>query len=120
MHDDRTTERSIGCALRVSNALGVGFIEKVYENALVLELRRAGLKVEQQKPLQVFYGDVIVGEFAVDMLVNDSVRLELKAAKCIDEIHEAQLLNYLKASGLHLGLLLNFGMPRLGIKRMVL
>ena len=114
------TERIIGCAIKVSNTLGVGFLEKVYENALVVEPARAGLKVEQQKPIQVSYEGVIVGEFGADIIVNGSVILELKAAKIIDPVHQAQLLNYLKATGLKVGLILNFGTPRLGIKRMVL
>ena len=114
------TERIIGCAIKVSNTLGVGFLEKVYENALVVELARAGLLVEQQKPIQVSYEGVIVGELGADIIVNGSVILELKAAKIIDPVHQAQLLNYLKATGLKVGLILNFGTPRLGIKRMVL
>ena len=114
------TERIIGCAIKVSNTLGVGFLEKVYKNALVVELARAGLLVEQQKPIQVSYEGVIVGEFGADIIVNGFVILELKAAKIIDPVHQAQLLNYLKATGLKVGLILNFGTPRLGIKRMVL
>ena len=114
------TERIIGCAIKVSNTLGVGFLEKVYENALVVELARAGLLVEQQKPIQVSYEGVIVGEFGADIIVNGFVILELKAAKIIDPVHQAQLLNYLKATGLKVGLILNFGTSRLGIKRMVL
>jgi GxxExxY protein len=117
---EEVTERIIGCAIKVSNTLGVGFLEKVYENALVVELARAGLGVEQQKPIQVSYEGVIVGEFGADIIVNGSVILELKAAKIIDPVHQAQLLNYLKATGLKVGLILNFGTPRLGIKRMVL
>jgi GxxExxY protein len=95
-------------------------LEKVYENALMVELARAGLAVEQQKPIKVSYEGVLVGDFAADIIVNGSVVLELKAAKMIDEIHQAQLLNYLRATGLRVGLILNFGTPRLGIKRMVL
>jgi GxxExxY protein len=117
---EEVTERIIGCAIRVSNSLGVGFLEKVYENALVVELARAGLAVEQQKRIQVNYQCVIVGEFGADIVVNGSLSLELKAAKIIDPVHQAQLLNYLKATGLKIGLILNFGTPRLGIKRMVL
>jgi GxxExxY protein len=106
--------------MKVSNTLGVGFLEKVYENALVVELARAGFAVEQQKPIKVSYEGVIVGDFAGDIVVNGTVILELKAAKIIDEIHKAQLLNYLRATGLKVGLILNFGTSRLGIKRMVL
>jgi len=114
------TEKIIGCAMKVSNTLGVGYLEKVYENALVVELARAGLSVEQQKPLKVTYEGVIVGDFAADIIVNASVLIELKAAKIIDQTHQAQLLNYLRATGIKIGLILNFGTSRLGVKRMVL
>ena len=118
---NETTERIIGCAYTVQNVLGVGFLEKVYENALAHELRKAGdLRVEQQKPLRVVYDGIVVGEYAADLVVGDSVIVELKAAKAIDEIHEAQMLNYLKATGVKVGLILNFGTPTLGIKRMIL
>jgi|ERR1700730_1138029 len=117
---EEVTERIIGCAMKVSNTLGVGFLEKVYENALMVELARAGLAVEQQKPIKVSYEGVLVGDFSADIIVNGSVILELKTAKVIDGIHQAQLLNYLRATGLRVGLILNFGTPRLGIKRMVL
>lgn len=104
----------------VSNALGNGFFEKVYENALAIELRKKGLKAEQQKHMSVIYSGTVVGEYAADILVNSKVILELKAARVIEKIHEAQLLNYLKATGLQIGLILNFGTPKLGIRRMVL
>lgn len=90
---EELTERIIGCAMKVSNTLGVGFLEKVYENALVVELARTGLAVEQQKPIKVSYEGVIVGDFGADIIVDGSVILELNAAKMIDEIHQAQLLN---------------------------
>jgi GxxExxY protein len=114
------TEKIIGCAMKLSNTLGVGYLEKVYENALVVELARAGLSVEQQKPLKVTYEGVIVGDFAADIIVNGSVLLELKAAKLIDQTHQARLLNYLRATGIKIGLILNFGTSRPGIKRMML
>ena len=120
MDTDNLTEIIIGCAMKVSNTLGVGFLEKVYENALAVELRRAGLAAEQQKPISVAYEGVIVGDYCADIVVNVQVILELKAVKFIDDIHKAQLLNYLKATGLRVGLILNFGTPTLGIKRMVL
>ncbi len=116
---DKVTERIAGCAYKVCNTLGCGFVEKVYENALVLELKKSGLKVEQQRNVNVLYDGVVVGEFAADLLVEDRVIVELKAAKALDEVHVAQCLNYLKASGLHVGLLLNFGRPRLELKRIV-
>jgi GxxExxY protein len=117
---DQLTGRIIGCAMMVSNTLGVGFLEKVYENALAIEVRAAGLVAEQQKLLKVVYRDLVVGEFAADILVNGLVILELKAASAISEAHQAQLLNYLKATGLGVGLILDFGTARLGVKRMVL
>ena len=113
------SEQVIGAAFRVSNALGNGFVEKVYENALAMELRDADLKVEQQKPLRVFYNRSLVGEFACDILVEDCVMIELKAATVLDDVHFAQCLNYLKASGLRLCLLLNFGHPKLEIRRVI-
>jgi GxxExxY protein len=113
------TETIIGCAFRVANGLGVGFLEKVYENALFHELRKAGLQVEQQKAIQVEYDGVIVGNYVADLLVENEVIVELKAVKSIDDIHLAQCLNYLHATGLKVALILNFGTPRLGVKRVV-
>jgi GxxExxY protein len=114
------THLIIGCAMQVSNTLGTGFLEKVYENALAIELRKAGLKIEQQKNLLVHYDGQVVGEYCADIVVNDCVLLELKAVKSLDPAHQAQLLNYLKATGLKIGLILNFGSPRLAVKRMML
>jgi GxxExxY protein len=114
------SEAIIGCAYRVSNALGAGFIEKVYENALALELRAIGLDVAQQQGIAVRYQDTIVGDFTYDLLVERAVLIELKAAKALEEAHIAQCLNYLRATGLHLCLLLNFGKPRVEIRRVVL
>jgi GxxExxY protein len=120
MHTDKVTESIISCGMKVSNALGAGFLEKVYENALVIELNKAGLKTEQQKKIAVMYEGVVVGDYYADVLVNDQVIVEVKALKEIDESHHAQLLNYLKATGIWVGLILNFGTSRMGIKRMVL
>jgi GxxExxY protein len=114
------SNRIIGCALTVFRALGTGFLEKVYENALVYELRNSGLTVLQQHLMVVRYDGIVVGEYTVDLLVEHTVLVELKTARAIDEIHRAQCLNYLKATGLHLCLLRNFGKPRLEIKRIVL
>ncbi len=102
------TEKIIGAAFRVHNRLGQGFLEKVYENALAEELRTLGLKIEQQKSLKVLYGGKPVGDFVADLLVEKSVLVELKAVKSIDQSHENQLLNYLKSSGIEVGLLINF------------
>ena len=114
------SRRIIGCALTVLHTLGTGFLEKVYEDALLHELRKAGLAVSQQHPTLVQYDRIVVGQYAVDLLVEHTVLVELKVAKAIDEILIAQCLNYLKATGLHLCLLFNFGRPRLEIKRIVL
>lgn len=112
------TEKVIGCSYTVSNTLGAGFLEKVYENALFHELQKAGLKVLQQHPVQVLYDGIVVGEYVADLIVEDCVIVELKSVKALDEIHQMQCLNYLKATGLHLCLLLNFGSRRVEIKRL--
>lgn len=104
------TSAIIGAFYDVYNELGFGFLEKVYENALVLELRRRGFKVVQQAPIPVWYRDAKVGEYYADLLVNNCVILELKAAETLAPEHEAQLLNYLKATCIQVGLLLNFGL----------
>jgi len=116
--NDPMTERIIGCAFKVANALGHGFLEKVYENALAHELRKAGLEVAQQHGLEVHYDGVLVGEFVVDLLVEGRVLVELKAVAGILDVHVAQSLNYLKASGRPLCLLFNFG-PSLQVRRLV-
>jgi GxxExxY protein len=108
----------IGRAFQVQNTLGVGFLEKVYENALALELREAGLGVQQQYAMEVRYKQAVVGAYTTDLLVQNTILVELKAVKALDSIHEAQCINYLKATGLPLCLLLNFGQPRLEIKRL--
>ena len=117
---NQLTEHVIGAAYRVMNTLGAGFLEKVYENALALELRRNGLHAVQQPPLNVFYAGEVVGEYIADMIVEQTLLIELKACKQIDEIQKAQCINYLKATNLSICLLLNFGTPRLGIKRLVI
>lgn len=107
-HSD-VTEKIIGAFFKVYNKLGYGFSEKVYENALAFEVRKFGLNVEQQQPISVFYEGQIIGEYVTDLVVNDVVIVETKAARTLVEEHEAQLLNYLKASHIEVGLLLNFG-----------
>lgn len=113
------TERIIGCAYAVGNTLGSGFLEKVYENALAHELGKAGLRIQQQKELLVYYDGIVVGEYAADLIVEELVIVELKAAKALDKIHMAQCLNYLKATGMRICLLINFGGPRVEVKRIV-
>ena len=110
------TEAIIGCAYRVGSFLGSGFLEKCYENALAHELRKCGLRVLQQVPLHVWYDDVVVGDFIADLIVEDSIVVELKAIERLDTIHTAQCINYLTATKLHLCLLINFS-RRVEIKR---
>jgi GxxExxY protein len=117
---DRLTEKIIRCAHEVSNELGAGFLEKVYENALALELHRANVKISQQHSLPVLYKAVLVGDYIADLVIEEAVIVELKAVKALDEIHAAQCLNYLKATKIAVCLLLNFGKPRLEIRRIVL
>lgn len=107
----------IGSAFTALNALGVGLLGKVYENALAYEIRRRGLTVEQQRVVRIHYDGVIVGEYFADMIVEDRLIVELKVARAFEDAHTAQCLTYLKAIGLPLGLLLNFGKTRLEIKR---
>jgi GxxExxY protein len=114
---DRITEPVIGSAFQVLNTLGVGFLEKVYENALAHELRKRGLDVEQQHGVTIIYDGVVVGAYNVDLLVEGTLIVELKAVKALDDAHTAQCLNYLKATGLRFCLLLNFGRSRLEIQR---
>ncbi len=114
------TEKIIGCAYKVANELGCGFLEKVYENALVYEIGKLGLKVEQQKQVKVFYDKVEVGFYETDLVVQDTVLVELKGVKNLDEAHKAQCLNYLKATKLKICLLINFGNPRVEVKRFIL
>ena len=100
--------------------MGVGFLEKVYKNALLIELANAGLQAEKEKQIQVLYKNQVVGDYFADILVNQQVIIETKAVQSLNEIYQAQLLNYLKAKNLPLGLLINFGTPKVQIKRMVL
>jgi GxxExxY protein len=113
------TQLIIGRALAVSNTLGAGFLEKNYENALAHELRKASLEVSQQQNIIVYYDNIIIGTYAADLLVENAILIELKAVRALDPAHKAQCLNYLKATGLSLCLLINFGSPRLEIKRVV-
>lgn len=111
------TQRIIGCAYRVHNALGCGFLEKVYENALVHEMKKNGLCVQQQVPIHVLYDGVTVGNYVADVIAERCVLLELKHVDKLDSIIQAQCLNYLRATRLHICLLLNFAKPELEIKR---
>ena len=109
MKHQKLTSAIINCAYKVHNTLGYGFLETVYQNALLIELTKAGLHVEKEKRIKVFYNDHLVGEYAADILVEDNVILELKSVKDLHPAHSAQLINYLKATGIEIGLLINFG-----------
>ncbi|MBT3057540.1 MAG: GxxExxY protein [gamma proteobacterium symbiont of Ctena orbiculata] len=116
---EAVSKRVIGCGYEVSNELGAGFFEAVYENALCLELERQGLAFERQKYLEVGYKDHIVGHYVADIVVENLLLVELKALSTLTKEHDAQVMNYLRATGLSVGLLLNFGTPRLGVRRLV-
>ncbi|MEJ7827799.1 MAG: GxxExxY protein [Segetibacter sp.] len=107
-HED-LSNKIIKAFYKVYNTLGYGFLEKVYENALSFELKQQGLFVEKQKKIEVYYLEQLVGEYYADLIVNELVILELKAHECLLEEHENQLINYLKATNVEVGLLLNFG-----------
>ena len=107
--DQELTERIIGCAYRVHNALGAGFLEKVYENAMAVELETQGIAFRKQAPLAVRYLGQVVGEYFADMLIEERVICEFKADDHLSKIHECQLVNYLMATGIETGLLINFG-----------
>ena len=117
MESEELTKKIIQCAFKVSNTLGSGFLEKVYENALAHEIRKTGLSAEQQYPISVIYDGVVVGEYIADIVVNDIVLVELKVVKEIDNMHKAQCINYLKATGLKVCLLINFGQQKTQVKR---
>lgn len=116
MTDDELTHNVIGAAYKVHNQLGAGFLEKVYENALRLELNKQGLEVEQQVPIAVYYENEIVGDYYADLWVEKRIIVEIKAVQSLTTNHEVQLVNYLTATGLDTGLLLNFG-PSVQVKR---
>lgn len=109
-----------GAVYEVNKKLGAGFLEKVYENALLIELHSRGLKAESQVPIKVYYKEQMVGDFYADIVVADRIILELKAVESLSNAHVAQLLNYLKASNHNLGLLINFTHPKAVIKRFIL
>lgn len=109
LHND-LTKKIIRAYYNVYNELGHGFLEKVYENAMLVELRRLGLSVVQQQSIKVYYQEELVGNYFADLLIEGKVIVELKAAEGLSEAHEAQLINYLKATEIEVGLLFNFGL----------
>ncbi len=119
MQYEEITQKVIGCAYRVYNKMGFGFLESVYETCLIIELEKAGLSAQSQKPITVHYDGEVVGEFFADLLVEDVVMVELKSVRRLAEKHEVQLVNYLVATGIDVGLLLNFGEEKVEVKRKV-
>jgi GxxExxY protein len=117
--EQELTGKILECAFAVHNALGAGFLERVYSNALAHELQRSGIDCVREAPLKVTYRDVIVGDYVADILVAGRVLMELKACAVLDSNHAAQIMNYLRASGIRVGLLLNFGRPKLEYRRFV-
>ena len=119
MQDDKITYEINGAVFEVNRLLGPGFLEKVYENALLLEVQNRGLKAKSQVPITVKYKDKVVGEYFADIVVENRIIIEIKAVEKLLKIHEAQILNYLKATGYKVGLLINFTYPKAEIKRFV-
>jgi GxxExxY protein len=113
------TGKILEAAFAVHNTLGAGFLERVYANALTIELRRGGLACSQEAQLKVTYRDTIVGDYIADVIVDNRVIIELKACASLDPGHSAQLMNYLRAAGIRVGLLLNFGRPKLEYRRFI-
>lgn len=127
MHTDKNEEykyqeltgKIISCAFEVQNNLGCGFLEKVYQRALIYEFQTNGLKVEIEKPIKIFYKGKNIGTYMADLIVEGKVIVEFKTAEFLTKVHTAQILNYLKAFGYEVGLILNFARPKLEYKRMV-
>ena len=115
-HED-LTRKIIGCAYTVFNKLGFGFLESVYRKAMVIELGKAGLKVEEEKPITVYYDEYVVGKFSADLYVEETVVVELKSVQNMVKDHEVQLVNYLKGTRKNIGLLINFGPSGVEVKR---
>jgi len=117
MEYEELTEKIIGCAYLAYNKMGFGFLEPVYEKCLMIELQGSGLSAESQKAITVHYDGQVVGEFVADIIVEDAIIVELKSVRAINASHEAQLVNYLVATGKRVGLLLNFGENKVEVKR---
>jgi len=117
MDHRKLTEKIIGCAYRVYNRMGFGFLESVYEKCMLIELNKAGLDADSQKPIKVYYNNEIVGDFVADIIVNDTIIVELKSVRRVIKAHEVQLVNYLVATRKTVGLLLNFGERKVDVKR---
>jgi GxxExxY protein len=118
--DFETSREIIGCAMRVHTTLGCGFLESVYERALAIELQKHGIAFQRQVPYKIYYHDVQIGTYTADLVARDRLLLELKATSTLIKAHETQLLNYLNASNIQVGLLINFGTTSLQFKRMTI
>ncbi len=119
MEYQNITEQIIKCAYKVYNTLGFGYLESVYEKSIIIELKKTGLDVESQNPITVRYDNEIVGSFIADLFVDKKVIVELKSIKTLTKAHEVQLVNYLTATGIDVGLLINFGESKVEVKRKV-
>lgn len=119
MQHEKITEQIIGCAYQVYNEMGFGFLESVYEKCMMIELANAGLVATAQTPITVQYKSQVVGEFVADIVVDNQVIVELKSVRSVIPAHEIQLVNYLVATGIDVGLILNFGEQKVEIKRKV-
>jgi len=117
LQHEQLTQKIIGCAFEVINELGAGFLESVYENAMLIALKEKGIHAQNQVPVRVMYRQQCVGNFCVDVFVEEKVLIELKAVKSITPEHKAQIINYLNATGIEVGLLINFGNPKLEYRR---
>jgi GxxExxY protein len=113
----KLTEAVIGCAFKVHNTLGFGFLESVYEKSLIIELQKLGISAKSQEPIKVHYGQHIVGDFFADLLIDDRLIIELKSVSQLIRAHEVQLVNYLTATNIENGLLINFGPEKVAVKR---
>ena len=114
---NKLTEQVIGCAMRVHRALGPGFLESVYQNALAHEFAKGKVTFQAQYRIPVYYEEVMVGDFFADFMIGENLIIEIKAIQCLNKEHEVQIVNYLTATGIDLGLLINFGSSSLQFKR---
>jgi GxxExxY protein len=117
MEYEELTHKIIGCAYKVFNELGFGFLESIYKKAMIIELTKSDLKVESEKPLKVYYDDQVLGDFFIDLYVEDKVIVELKSVQHLVKEHEVQLVNYLQGLQKDIGLLINFGSSGVDVKR---
>ena len=117
MLDDELTQKIIKCAYDAHNQLGTGFLEKIYQNALLIEAAKKELQVKAQHPIKVYYDGQIIGDYIADLWVNERIIVELKAVQSLTRDHEIQLVNYLAATGVETGLLINFGSPSVQVRR---